>query len=70
MLEKAGVVFEKGELPAKGTLSDKLFDEINYTELSNQELEKAIKKAVKKEDYELAAHLRDEISKRSNKTKE
>ena len=70
VLEKAGVVFEKGELPAKGTLSDKLFDEINYTELSNQELEKAIKKAVKKEDYELAAHLRDEISKRSNKTKE
>ena len=47
-----------------------MFDEINYTELSNQELEKAIKKAVKKEDYELAAHLRDEISKRSNKTKE
>ncbi|MAS68159.1 MAG: bifunctional nuclease domain-containing protein [Flavobacteriaceae bacterium] len=70
VLEKAGVVFEKGELPAKGTLSDKLFDEINYTELSNQELEKAIKKAVKKEDYELAAHLRDEISKRSNKTEE
>ena len=70
VLEKAVVVFEKGELPAKGTLSDKLFDEINYTELSNQELEKAIKKAVKKEDYELAAHLRDEISKRSNKTKE
>lgn len=70
VLEKAGVVFEKGELPAKGTLSDKLFDKINYTELSNQELEKAIKKAVKKEDYELAAHLRDEISKRSNKTKE
>ena len=70
VLDKAGVVFEKGELPAKGTLSDKLFDEINYTELSNQELEKAIKKAVKKEDYELAAHLRDEISKRSNKTKE
>ena len=70
VLEKAGVVFEKGELPAKGTLSDKLFDEINYTELSSQELEKAIKKAVKKEDYELAAHLRDEISKRSNKTKE
>ena len=34
--------------------------------LSVQELERAIKKAVKKEDYELAARLRDEISKREN----
>ena len=70
VLEKAGVVFEKGELPAQGTLDDELSDEINYSDLSNQELENAIKKAVKKEDYELAARLRDEISKRSNKAKE
>ena len=67
VLEKAGVVFEKGELPTQGTLDDELSDEINYTDLSNQELENAIKKAVKKEDYELAARLRDEISKRPNK---
>lgn len=70
VLDKAGVVFEKGELPTQGTLGDELSDEINYTDLSNQEIENAIKKAVKKEDYELAARLRDEISKRSNKTKE
>jgi bifunctional DNase/RNase len=70
VLDKAGVVFEKGELPTQGTLDDELSDEINYTDLSNQEIENAIKKAVKKEDYELAARLRDEISKRSNKTKE
>lgn len=70
VLEKAGVVFEKGELPAQGTIDDELSGEINYTDLSNQELENAIKKAVKKEDYELAARLRDEISKRSNKAKE
>ena len=69
VLDKAGVVFEKGELPAQGTLYDELSDEINYTDISNQELENAIKKAVKKEDYELAARLRDEISKRSNKAK-
>ncbi len=69
VLEKAGVVFEKGELPTQGTLDDESSDEINYTDLSNQELENAIKKAVKKEDYELAARLRDEISKRSNKAK-
>jgi bifunctional DNase/RNase len=70
VLDKAGVVFEKGELPTQGTLYDEFSDEINYTDLSNQEIENAIKKAVKKEDYELAARLRDEISKRSNKTKE
>ncbi|MBT5788504.1 MAG: bifunctional nuclease family protein [Flavobacteriaceae bacterium] len=70
VLEKAGVVFEKGELLAKGTPDDELSDELNYSDLSNQELENAIKKAVKKEDYELAARLRDEISKRTNKTKE
>lgn len=70
VLEKAGVIFEKGKLPAKGTLGDVISDEINYTDLSNQELENGIKKAVKKEDYELAALLRDEISKRSNKAKE
>ena len=70
VLDKAGVVFDKGELPTQGTLGDELSDEINYTDLSNQEIENAIKKAVKKEDYELAARLRDEISKRSNKTKE
>jgi hypothetical protein len=70
VLEKAGVIFEKGELPAQGTPDDELSDELNYSDLSNQELENAIKKAVKKEDYELAARLRDEISKRTNKTKE
>lgn len=69
VLEKAGVVFEKGELSTQGTLDDELSNEINYNDLSNQELENAIKKAVKKEDYELAARLRDEISKRSNKAK-
>ena len=69
VLEKAGVVFEKGELPTQGTLDDELSDEIKYTDHTNQELENAIKKAVKKEDYELAARLRDEISKRSNKAK-
>ena len=70
VLEKAGVVFEKGELPTQGTPDDELSDELNYSDLSNQELENAIKKAVKKDDYELAARLRDEISKRTNKTKE
>ena len=66
VLEKAGVIFDKEDIPPKGTLVDELFADENYTNLSVQELEHAIKKAVKKEDYELAARLRDEISKREN----
>jgi protein-arginine kinase activator protein McsA len=37
--------------------------------LSVEELQAAIKKAVKKEDYELAVRLRDEISKRTKDKK-
>lgn len=66
VMEKAGVVFDKDDAPSKGTLIDELSDDKNYTNLSIEELERAIKKAVKKEDYEMAARLRDEISKRDN----
>jgi len=66
VMEKAGVVFDKDDIPSKGTLVDELSDDENYTNLSIEELERAIKKAVKKEDYEMAARLRDEISKREN----
>jgi protein-arginine kinase activator protein McsA len=44
----------------KNSLSKK----IDYSKLSIIQLEKAISVAVKNEDYELAAHLRDEINKR------
>ena len=64
VLEKAGVIFDKDDVPSKGTLVDEFSEDENYTDLTNEELEHAIKKAVKKEDYELAARLRDEISKR------
>lgn len=70
VMEKAGVVFDKDDIPSKGTLIDELSDDENYTNLSVEELELAIKKAVKKEDYEMAARLRDEISKRENDTTE
>lgn len=68
VLEKAGVIFDKDDVPSKGTLVDELSDDENYTDLTTEELERAIKKAVKKEDYELAARLRDEISKREKYT--
>ena len=37
----------------------------DLSRLSVEELQSAIKKAVKKEDYEMAVRLRDEISKRT-----
>jgi bifunctional DNase/RNase len=66
VLEKAGIVFDKDDSPSKGILVDELSLDENYADLSVEELEHAIKKAVKKEDYEMAARLRDEISKREN----
>lgn len=65
VMEKAGIVFEKDDNPSKGILVDELSEKENYTNLSTEELERAIKKAVKNEDYEMAARLRDEISKRA-----
>ncbi|MGB0255447.1 MAG: bifunctional nuclease domain-containing protein, partial [Flavobacteriaceae bacterium] len=66
VLDKAGIILDKEENPSKGTVIDELSDEDNYDNLSVQELERTIKKAVKNEDYELAARLRDEISKRAD----
>ena len=67
VLEKAGIILTldqnkntKAKETKKGTLSKK----VDYTKLSIKQLEKAIAIAVKNEDYELAAHLRDEINKR------
>ena len=67
VLEKAGIILQPGEKkknidtkPSDVNLSKK----VDYTKLSIIQLEKAISVAVKNEDYELAAHLRDEINKR------
>lgn len=70
VLDKAGIILDKEENPSKGTVIDELSDEDNYDNLSVQELERTIKKAVKNEDYELAARLRDEISKRADNSNE
>ncbi|MGB0357383.1 MAG: bifunctional nuclease domain-containing protein [Flavobacteriaceae bacterium] len=70
VLDKAGIILDKEENPSKGTVIDELSDEDNYDNLSVQELERGIKKAVKNEDYELAARLRDEISKRADNSNE
>lgn len=66
VMEKAGIIIDKGEKPSKGAVIDELSEKDNYKNLSVEELENGIKKAVKNEDYERAARLRDEISKRDN----
>lgn len=65
VLDQAGVIFDKEDTSDNVRNNDGLADP-EYTDLSTQELEEAIKKAVKKEDYEIAARIRDEISKRTN----
>ena len=74
LLEKAGIVLdstittelkvadESDKKPQKKNTSTKDFEN-----LSMGELEKSIAEAIKKENYETAAKLRDEISKRNNK---
>jgi hypothetical protein len=67
VLEKAGIILKPGEKKKNiDTVSkdDTLTKKVDYTKLSIMQLEKAVAIAVKNEDYELAAHLRDEINKR------
>ena len=67
VLEKAGIILKPGEKKKNTDTKStdiNLSKKIDYTKLSIIQLEKAISVAVKNEDYELAAHLRDEINKR------
>ena len=67
VLEKAGIKLKPGENKKQTDSHSKknsLSKKIDYSKLSIIQLEKAISVAVKNEDYELAAHLRDEINKR------
>lgn len=67
VLDKAGIILKPGETKQNidTNSNDKnLSKKIDYSKLSIIQLEKAISSAVKNEDYELAAHLRDEINKR------
>lgn len=68
VLDKAGIILKAGEIKRdkeeKKSDEDDLSKKIDYGKLSIIQLEKAISIAVKNEDYELAAYLRDEINKR------
>ena len=64
VLEKAGIELKVEDLKKSPKTVNKTGEKVDYRKLSVNQLDKAISIAVKNEDYELAAHLRDEINKR------
>ena len=64
VLEKAAVVIDNESLDNQSTNETKETDDIQY--LSVDELQARIQKALKREEYELAVKLRDEIAKRES----
>lgn len=74
ILDKAGVILKKKDetkiVQSKFKMEDLVADEVeeitSYKDESLEELNNKLDKAVANEDYELAAKLRDEISKREN----
>ena len=64
VLEKAAVVIDDKSLDKQTVNETKETDDIQH--LSVDELQERIQKALKKEEYELAVKLRDEISKRES----
>ena len=64
VLEKAGIELKVEDLKKSPKAVNKTGEKVDYRKLSVNQLDKAIAIAGKNEDYELAAHLRDEINKR------
>jgi len=67
VLDKAGIIIKPSDSKKnkKGTTKQNpTIKKIDYSKLSVGQLEKAIEIAVKNEDYELAAYLRDEINRK------
>jgi len=67
VLDKAGIIIKPSDSKKnkKGTTKQNpTIKKIDYSKLSVGQLEKAIEMAVKNEDYELAAYLRDEINRK------
>jgi hypothetical protein len=67
ILEKAGIVINPSESTANPISDDEALyqaDSGKYDSYSDEELYRMIDEAIKTEDYERAASLRDEIEKR------
>ena len=65
VLEKAGITMDETQNQRTSKKEPQKSKPQDLSRLSAEELQEAIKKAVKKEDYEMAVRLRDEISKRT-----
>ena len=65
VLEKAGITMDETQNQKTSKKEPQKSKPQDLSRLSAEELQEAIKKAVKKEDYEMAVRLRDEISKRT-----
>ena len=63
VLEKAGIILKHGGEKLKKE-SDKS-TKVDFNKMSNKQIKNAIEVAVKNEDYELAAELRDKLTKKN-----
>ena len=61
VMDEAGVVMRGGEIPSEPSIEEILPEQVPKTQL--QILEDALANAVKGEDYETAAKIRDQIKK-------
>ncbi len=64
IMEAAGVVLEEAEGEIKKQTAQKEKNQKAFSSYSTDELEKLLKKVLEEENYEKAAHIRDEINKR------
>ena len=69
ILDKAGIAINLSDAD-ESTDSDIESENIKYNGYSNEELSKMISEAVKMEDYEKAAVIRDELERRKKKKKQ
>lgn len=64
IMDAAGVVLEETEEDTKKQVVQKEKNQKAYSSYSTDELEKLLKKVLDEENYEKAAHIRDELNKR------
>jgi protein-arginine kinase activator protein McsA len=62
-LETAGIILKPG---AKKNKKQSVKNKVKKEKMSANQIKKAIEIAVKNEDYELAAQLRDELNKKND----
>ena len=62
-METAGIILKPG---AKKNKKQSVINKVKKEKMSSVQIKKAIEIAVKNEDYELAAQLRDELNKKND----